>query len=621
MKKQNLTLPVVFYTLMVYLFLSFSIVWGEDNTFVYLLRFGENPVFSLLAFAGLLLIIWKVFPLIFQPRNKIFSFLAIIVCVIFSAVCVTARFFEAEYSIEDYIATSSLAIPKLALVFVGGLFTFFAVIQIIGSLRTISFQFPIPDRIRRFTDFMFCRKTFIKTLAVLAVIWFPQVLIRYPGAITKDAKRSLLQYWGINPFTTQHPVLYTVFLGKIMDFGNAVGHPAFGLYLFVLIQTVILLFVLAYVLYTMNRFQFPRWLLLLSLIFFAFAPIFVTISTTVVVDGFYSTFFLLLLTELAYYLYAHKEFVRSWQHYLLTAIAMFGLNFRHNGLYTGLAILILAVFMEIFFHIKKETKIRYSILFLAVLLISFWGGKTLSDNLFQQYDAKKYSTRVMLSLPIQQVSRCFAEYGNKIDPEIQDAVGKVLNLDAEDYKTIYDPRTFDAVKHSFNLKASSEDIRGFLQAWGKLFKKYPVTCILATLNQNYYLFSSQVVNQFYYRPFDVLMDTPGCTIDELTKKEALPNGPNRLLGQFYYLFAYIPGLGLLISQGFTDLMLIIISLYALAEKRGKLLFLCVPLLLTLAIVFVGPMVLRQARYTYPIMYSLPLLFGLFLTQSTLKSER
>ena len=37
--------------------------------------------------------------------------------------------------------------------------------------------------------------------------------------------------------------------------------------------------------------------------------------------------------------------------------------------------------------------------------------------------------------------------------------------------------------------------------------------------------------------------------------------------------------------------------------------------------FVGPMVLRQARYTYPIMYALPLLFGLFLTQSTQKSER
>ena len=68
-------------------------------------------------------------------------------------------------------------------------------------------------------------------------------------------------------------------------------------------------------------------------------------------------------------------------------------------------------------------------------------------------------------------------------------------------------------------------------------------------------------------------------------------------------------------------MLLIIFLYALVEKRGKLLFLCMPLLLTLAVAFVGPMVLRQARYTYPIMYGLPLLFGLFLTQSTQKSER
>ena len=117
------------------------------------------------------------------------------------------------------------------------------------------------------------------------------------------------------------------------------------------------------------------------------------------------------------------------------------------------------------------------------------------------------------------------------------------------------------------------------------------------------------------------MDTEGCIIPELTKAEATPNAPNRLLGQYYYIFGFIPGVGLLVNQGFTDLMLLIISLYALVEKRGKLLFLCMPLLLTLAIAFVGPMVLRQARYTYPIMYALPLLFVLFLTQSTQKSER
>lgn len=618
MKFKPLTLPVIFYTIMVYFYLSFGIY---DDNLVYLIRFSNNPVFSLLAFTGLLLICRKFYPLIRQPRCKLFYFLSFIIAGFFSIVSINTRFFKVEYSIEEYIHTSSLALPKLALIFVGGLFTFFAVIQIIGSIRKISFDYPISDRIKKFMAFMFNSKTFPKTLRFIAVVWLPQILVRYPGALTPDAQRCLLQYWGVNPFTTQHPILYTLALGKVMDLGIALGHPALSLYIFVLIQTVLLLLVLAYAVYTMNRFHFPKWLLVLSLLFFAFGPIFIAPATTVVVDGIYNSFALLLMIELVYYLFSHKKFVRCWYHYLLTAVAVFGLIFRHNGFYTGLLVAVLAVFMEIFFHIKKENKIRYSILFLAVLLLPLFGSRTLSNNLYQQYDAQKYSTRAMLALPIQQVSRCFAEYGDEIDPEIQTAVKKVLEWNANFYKYIYNPRSFDSIKQGFNLKASSEDIKGFLQAWGKLFQKYPTTCILATLNQTYDLFSSQVVNQFYYRPFDVLMDTEGCIIPELTKAEATPNAPNRLLGQYYYIFGFIPGVGLLVNQGFTDLMLLIISLYALVEKRGKLLFLCMPLLLTLAIAFVGPMVLRQARYTYPIMYALPLLFGLFLTQSTQKSER
>ena len=125
MKFKPLTLPVIFYTIMVYFYLSFGIY---DDNLVYLIRLSNNPVFCLLAFTGLLLICRKFFPLIRQPHCKLFYFLSFIIAGFFSIVSINARFFKVEYSIEEYIHTSSLALPKLALIFVGGLFTFFAIL-------------------------------------------------------------------------------------------------------------------------------------------------------------------------------------------------------------------------------------------------------------------------------------------------------------------------------------------------------------------------------------------------------------------------------------------------------------------------------------------------------------
>ena len=617
MKNKLFSIPVFLYSLMVYLFIS-SGVQGKQ---LQLFRSVSDPMTAVLIFIGIYLLCYKTFPLIFQSRSKGFYFLCFIVCGVFSVVSVMGRFFQNNTGLGSYISSSRLALPKLFLVSFAGLFAFFAIIQILGALRDVSFHHTDTGIFSRFSDYMFGSKCFLKSLILMAVIWLPQIIIRYPGALTKDVRHSVLQYWNLMEFTTQHPILYTVLAGKCMDLGISLGHSAWGFYLLILIQTVFLLLVLAYAVNTMNRFHFPRWLLTVSLIFFAFAPIFVSTATTALIDGPYNTFSLLLTVELVYYLYSHNEFIRKWYHYLLTVLCIFGLNFRHNGTYTGLAIIVMGLLMEIFFFIKDRHKIRYSVLILAVFVLPLFGGKVLSSNLYQQYNAEKYGTRAMLSLPIQQVSRCFATYGNEIDQDIQDAVGKVLLWDAEEYKEIYNPLTFDSIKQGYNFDATSEDIRNFLKAWLQLIRKYPDTCITATLNQNYFLFSPEVINQKYYTPYSVPFKTQAYDVSELRK----PSSPvlqkaSTLLTQVYYSFGYIPGLGLLVNQGFTDLVLITVALYALFDKNGRLLFLCVPLLLTLAIVFVGPMTYHQPRYTYPIMYCLPLLYGIFLTQKNLRGN-
>ena len=89
------------------------------------------------------------------------------------------------------------------------------------------------------------------------------------------------------------------------------------------------------------------------------------------------------------------------------------------------------------------------------------------------------------------------------------------------------------------------------------------------------------------------------------------------LTNYYINFCKVPLAGLYVNQGLLNLLLLAICLYALCEKNGRLLLLGLPLLLTLAVTFVGPAALGHPRYTFPITYGMPLFFGLFLERNKL----
>ena len=82
---------------------------------------------------------------------------------------------------------------------------------------------------------------------------------------------------------------------------------------------------------------------------------------------------------------------------------------------------------------------------------------------------------------------------------------------------------------------------------------------------------------------------------------------------YYRQFDNIPFLGLYVNQGVMTLLLLGICLYALFDKNPRLLLLALPLLLTLGVTFIGPAAYGHPRYLFPILYSMPLLFGIFLT--------
>lgn len=609
----------VLYSLLTYLFITFGI---QDND-IWFFPSMHAAFSNSILFIALIWVYNRIMPVLLRSRNKGFLILNAFISAFFSMFCVMGAFFEAEASIGASFAQSRMNLIKAGIVFCGGFLLFYSVIKLIGSLRDMQERgtFTRLPFLTKIYSFFYEKNCFLKALLVLALCWLPQIIIRYPGALPVDSMKSLHEYLGLIHATTQHPIIYTVILGKFMDIGFAVNNPTLGLFLVVAVQVVVMLLVLAYTIHTLNKFRAPKWLTTLTLLFFASAPIFIATATTVIIDAFYGSFFLLLINELAYYLFMNDTFRKFRCHYVLTFIAVFGLHFRHNGMYISLGLIAAAFFMELFYILKKKKNLVYSLLFLAVLIIPAFGGKAVSNALYRQYDAQRISTRVMLSLPIQQVARCVVNHGNELEDQDFQAIQKVLKWEKREYAEKYNPLNFDGIKRGFLYSATGEDLANFLKVWAKLVIKYPDTCINATVNQNYLLFDPLVSNMKYYTSKNNNhMALKGYPSPLFIEKGTLWASLDNALLQNYYSFGKLPFLGLLVNQGFYNLMLLALCLYALFERNGKLLLISLPLLLTLAITFVGPTVYHHPRYTYPIMYTMPVLLGLFITQTRNQSS-
>lgn len=579
--------------------------------------FPTQPV--ILIQSGILILLYIIYKKIIaisnQAHNILFVILAVIISGIFSYASVMGVFFSADSSLTALSSMSAGTILKFALLLIGGFSFFYMMLLAVGSVFVLIQGISIPG-LQKVCTFLFEKGTFIKALLVMTICWLPQIIIRYPGAMPIDSEVCIFQYYGLRKYTTQHPIIYTQLLGHFSDLGNALGNVSVGLFLLILLQCICLLLVLAYTIYTMKKFDAPDCFLLITLVLFSAAPVFSGYATILIVDVFYDTAILLLINELAWYLFKQNIFKKAPMHYILTVIAVLGMYFRQNGFYLMFVLIFFVALRELYLVCRKEQTIRSAALILALLFIPLCVGKVNTTLLHKKYNATKVSTRVMLALPLQQTSRYMVYNSDDLSDDEREVIGSILSYTDEEFKENYNPYNFDGIKKGFTKHLTKKDLTSYIQTWFKLFLRHPGTYINATLNQNYCLFSPLTNNSKYY-------GTVRSRIKEITSPDfsklykditELNSSAKKGIMTYYQNFYKLPFLGLYVNQGLIDLLLLAICLYALCERNGRLLILALPLLLTLAIIFVGPAAYGHPRYTFPIHYAMPLLLCMFLSR-------
>ena len=614
------SISIFIYAILGTLFFSFKVT---KDTFSLLSISSSSLIW--LAIPILLYILYKKIITKCERPGILFILLAGIISLVFAAASVMGAFYSVDADFAAIFANGRHVRARMLVVFLGGFIFFYLMIKAVASFTALV-SLKIPEKLQKVLGALFEKHCFVKSFLIIGFCWVPHIIIHYPVSLPFDSIISLMQYYGYTKYTTQHPIIHMQLLGHFADLGVRLGSVTYGLIILGVIQAFLLLLVLAYTISTMGQLKVSRYFQLAALVVFSVVPIFPGYATTLVVDIPYCIAMLLFMNEFAWHLFKPDVYMKKWKHPILTAVAVLGAFFRQNGVYVIAVILFFMAVYEIWLLRHRKQTMRGAILILAVLFIPLCIGKVNNSWLVQKHECVNVSKRAMYAIPMQQIARYMVYHSDDITEDELAEIQKVMKYAPEEYKDRYIPTNFDGIKYGFNQNATKEDMKGFLGTWLKLFFRHPTTYVNATLSQTYSLFSPLADNPRYY------FGTPPCvkkmkdpdfvSFYYQTKRLAAKKAA---LEEDYNKFSDIPILGFCVNQGIMDFLLLAVCLWALCRRNEKLLLLGLPLLLTLAVTFVGPAVIGHTRYTFPIFYAMPLFLGIYVSQNQLyrnkKSKR
>lgn len=458
--------------------------------------------------------------------------------------------------------------------------------------------------------------TVLVSFAAVFILWLPHLILAYPANICWDAYDQMAQIFGLRVYSTHHPLASTMIIGGLIKVGTLVSDN-FGLFFYITVQAITGAWVLAYTLDLIRELGAPVWLRAVTFGCYIFVPYYTAYIGLILKDVPYSYAVLLFMVELIYLFIRSEDFFRSRRHVLLMAVSIVGtLFFRNNGkhmLYPSIA----AVLLYLFFRnlkSKAQSKGRGRVFYsaIAVLLIPVLLAEGISAALAAGLNASAGTIREAFSLPLQQTARYVKECGDEVTEEEKAALSAVL--DYEKLAETYNPWISDPVKNLFKTRPTTQELKDYFAVWLKQFTKHPFVYFKATVNQNYYLLYPYIANSSMY--INRISDSVGGDVQrdvlnelDFHDAEAIADAKAPLKA-FYTMSFYLPGINVLSHPAFYVTLLIWLSLFSFYRKRFVWLLVSVPVWFSVVIVVLAPLV--DARYVFPIIYSMPVMLAYFL---------
>ena len=458
-------------------------------------------------------------------------------------------------------------------------------------------------------NFIFNEHPFISTFIILFICYLPYIIAFYPGILSPDPSNQIKQFYGIKTkyndysimldenitITNHHPVLHTVILGGLTYFGKTLGSENFGIFLYSIMQTILLISLLSYTIYYMKKLETPIYLRLITLIIYAFVPIFPLYAMSTLKDVIFAIlviFYILKLFELIRF--NNKENYTIKNCIILITLMLLITLFRNNGIYL--------ILMSFPFLLIIDKKNRFKILItLLIPVMAYYGFEKI---LLQSLKITPGSIREVLSIPFQQTARYVKEYPDDVTNEEKEVIDKVLGY--ENLAKRYDPQKSDPVKNKFNKYATKEDLSNYFKVWFLDFFKHPNVYLEATINNTYGYFYPDAKKWYVYYSYDTRLSEDGIDY-HYNNLTTLRN----VLSNYAITFPYIPIIGAIVSIGICTWICMLLWAFIMRSKQYKYLIYLTPVL-SLILVCIASPVNTYFRYTLGYTFAIPILIAIYL---------
>ena len=468
---------------------------------------------------------------------------------------------------------------------------------------------------------------------ILVLVWLVHLILRYPGAMSFDNWAQLRYYYGFETYTTAQPIFHTWLFGSFIRLGVKLGSPNGGLFLFVLMQTLIMSAVLAWTLELMKHWNTVAWLRKLTFAVYCVAPYFAGYAAFPIKDYLYTAFLVLLVCLMAEWMILSGQF---WQLIGKNVLWIVGTTLmilcRKNGIYLYFVVATV-VLVQMVLHKMKSAKdtadsrqpeadkreksaawkqwMRTTGRKLIVVCLPFVLVFVVEGIITQVYHVEKDSPKEMFSLPFQQTARYVKEYGDEISEEEREIIAKVLDYDS--LAEIYEPMTADPVKTTYR-SGSAGDLAAYFKVWLKEFFRHPLCYVEATWNQNYYVFAPYVDNVVYNKNClvgsELEYDKEYYSWLNFQIPEKM-EGVSNVTVKLYSLLTIAPVIGMFSNVAFYVILMFVLLHFIRLEKNKRAFFVMLPAVISFLFVLLAPQIQGQPRYAFPIIYTMPLMLAFY----------
>lgn len=468
------------------------------------------------------------------------------------------------------------------------------------------------NKFKKFRDFfsklnlLLEKRPFLVSWGLILIFWLPYIISFYPAILSPDPSFQIRQYFGIpNKYsdysimidesvtiTNHHPVIHTLLLGTSLKIGNMIGNDNFGLFIYSVIQILILSCVLAYTIKYMTKEKVLYKFRVVTLVVYCLVPMFPMYAMSAVKDVIYSAF-VILYTLIMYHLVKTKDKLTFFQMFRLIILAIAIMLFRNNGYY------VLLLSFPFLFVNKVNIK---KLIMVFCFLIAF--NHSYNNVILPYFRITPSSVREVLSIPFQQTARYVKN--NEVEGKEYEVYDKILDM--SDLAERYDPGLSDPVKNKFNKYTTDSELKEYFGYWLQGLLKDPVTYVDATINNVYGYFYPVPIKWYLYYSFDDRIVANG--FDYHYNDFGIGRNILSTIGK---TFIYIPILGFISTIGFNTWILFFMIGYLCYRKKYKSIIYLTPALITLLVCVASP-VNAYFRYAMPYIFSMPMIIGLFMKE-------